>query len=63
MRMEGCVRISEKTPDSQPEEGDLNLAFENLTVGVGGVLGAGDQYDDGGSRCAPVYPDSLGNIG
>jgi len=49
----------------QPEEGDLTRAFKSLTVGMGGVFEeSGDQYDDNdGSRCAPVYPDSLGNIG
>ena len=48
----------------QPEEGDLTLAFGSLTMGVGGVFEeSGDQYDEDGRRCAPVYPDSLGNIG
>ena len=48
----------------QAEEDDLNRAFESLAVGMGGIFEeSGDQYDDGGRRYAPVYPDSLGNIG
>jgi len=51
----------------QAEEDDLDRAFKSLAVGMGGVFEeSGDQYDDDdddGSRCAPVYPGSLENIG